>query len=157
MKAFSTVIKYISVITFMLVLALTFIAVCCRYILNNSIIWAEEVIRYSSIWVFFLTMCESTRVGGHLALDIVPGAVHGKAKSVLNILIEIISLVFDIVLIRYGAELAVINMSQSSPALHIPYGCIYAAIPVGAALMGIFGIQRILKFAKELKEGGASV
>lgn len=48
-------------------------------------------------------------------------------------------------------------MSQSSPALHIPYGCIYAAIPVGAALMGIFGIQRILKFAKELKEGGASV
>lgn len=157
MKLLRTAIKYISVIAFMLVLALTFIAVCCRYILNNSIIWAEEVIRYASIWIFFLTMCESTRVGGHLALDIVPGLVHRRAKSALKILIELISLIFDVVLIRYGAELAIINMSQSSPALHIPYGCIYAAIPVGAILMGIFGIRRIIEFVKEFKEGGENV
>lgn len=153
MKAIRTLIKYTSVLAFMFVLALAFCAVFFRYVLNNSIVWAEEIIRYVCIWVFFLTMCESTRNGAHLALDILPGAVHGRGKAVLSIVIEAVSLAFDAVLIWYGFQLAVVNLAQKSPALHIPYGWVYLAIPVGAALMALFGLQRMVRAAREVKEG----
>lgn len=155
MKMLTNLIKNVSVILFMIVLALATAAVFFRYVLNNSIVWAEEIIRYLCIWVFFLTMCESTRTGAHLALDLIPGFLTGKAKAVLNIAIEAVSGIFDGVLIYYGLQLALINMTQKSPALMIPYGYVYLAIPVGAALMLVFGIARITDCLKELMGKGA--
>lgn len=153
MKVLTQILKNVSVILFMAVLALAAAAVFFRYVLNDSIVWAEEVIRYLCIWVFCLTMCESTRTGTHLALDLIPGLLSGRPKSLLNAAVEIVSGAFDIVLIIYGIRLVFINMAQRSPALRIPYGCVYLAIPAGAALMLAFGIGRILGFVRELTGG----
>ena len=150
MKAFRTGIKNLAVVLFMVVLGIAFIAVICRYVLNSSLTWAEEAIRYICMWVFFLTMFESTRTGSHLALDLIPGFLHGKPKAALNIFIELVNIIFDGILIYYGTNLTIVNMMQKSPAMHIPYGYIYMAIPMGSALMAIFSIQRIINFAKEL-------
>lgn len=152
MKSLRSTIKYISVIGFMCVLALACAAVVFRYVLNNSIVWAEEIIRYLCIWIFFLTMFESTRCGSHLALDLLPAKLHGKPKAILDIVIEVFSIIFDCVIIRYGTQLAIVNMGQRSPALHIPYGLIYIAIPVGALLMGVFSAGRIAGCVKSIKE-----
>ncbi len=150
MKVLREIIKNVSVILFMGVLVIAFAAVVFRYVFNNSIVWAEEAIRYISIWIFFLTMFEATRTGSHIALDLIPGMLKGKAKIWLNILIEGINIVFDVVLVYYGWKLTLVNMAQRSAALRIPYGYVYAAIPVGAALMGVFSVLRIVRFGKQL-------
>lgn len=133
---------------FCLILLLLGAAVFSRYALNNSIIWAEEVIRFAFIWMFFLAMGEVSRTGTHLALDLVPGMLKGRPRKILDVFIELANMAFLAVLIWYTWKVVKINMAQRSPALLIPYGYIYLAIPVGSAIMMLFNIQRIAGILK---------
>ena len=128
---------------FAVILLLTFAGVFFRYILNNSIIWAEEVVRYAFIWMFFLCMPEATRTGAHICLDYVPTHMHGNLKTILNVLIEVINDTFLVIVVYYGMKITIVNMAQESPALQIPYGYIYIALPIGGSLMIIFSLYRI--------------
>lgn len=125
------------------ILVLLGFAVFSRYVLNDSITWAEEVIRFAFIWMFFLAMGEVSRTGTHLALDLVPSLIHGAPKKILSVFIELANIAFLSVLAYYTWRVAMINMTQKSPALLIPYGYIYMAIPVGSVIMSLFGLQRI--------------
>jgi TRAP-type C4-dicarboxylate transport system permease small subunit len=128
---------------FIVILAILGASVVARYALNDSIVWAEELMRFLFIWMFFLSMAEVSRNGAHLALDLFPSLLPPKPRRVVNILIEIISIAFLAVLCWYAVQVAVYNMRQNSPALLIPYGYIYFAIPVGCVLMILFSCQRI--------------
>ena len=143
MSALGKFLKNIGTALFIIILILTFASVFFRYILNDSIVWAEEVIRYTFIWMFFLCMPEATRIGAHITLDIFPSRLKGKNKTIVNILIEIINIAFLAIVVFYGMKITIVNMAQSSAALRIPYGFVYLAIPVGGSLMLFFTVYRI--------------
>lgn len=157
MRVLQQTLKHISAFLFAAILLLAFASVFCRYVLNNSIVWSEEVIRYAFIWMFFLSMPEVTRSGSHIALDLLPEHLHGKQRKLLDLAIEVINNVFLVVIIYYGVKITSVNMAQSSPALRIPYGTIYAAIPAGGLLMLLFSVQRMIGLVKSKpeQEGGA--
>ena len=146
--------KNIATALFFLILILTFASVFFRYILNDSIIWAEEVIRYTFIWMFFLCMPEATRTGAHIALDLFPARLKGKPKTIVNTLIEILNITFLAMIVFYGMKITMINMSQSSAALRIPYGCVYLALPVGGALMLFFSVYRMVRILRNKEVEG---
>lgn len=144
LEALQGILRRVCAVSFAVMIILVGISVICRYILNNSIVWVEEVIRFSFIWIFFLSMPEVTRFGTHVSLDLLPQTLlHGRPRKILLIAIEIICDVFFIFLIYYGVVIAKINMAQVSPALGIPYGLIYFAIPVGSLLMLLNSVPRI--------------
>ena len=143
MKYLSKFLLNIASAIFVFVVLLACWSVVRRYVFNNSIVWAEEIIRYSFIWLIFLALPEATRTGAHVALDIVSGHVHGRFKIILEIAIELICAAFDIVIIYYGIKIARINMAQATPSLRFPYGYVYAALPVGAFFMLLFSLRRI--------------
>ena len=130
---------------FAVILLLTFAGVFFRYILNDSIIWAEEVIRYAFIWMFFLCMPEATRTGAHICLDYFPTHVYGKLKVILNVFIEAVNNAFLVIVVYFGMKITILNMAQSSPALEIPYGYVYIALPIGGSLMILFSLYRIYR------------
>lgn len=139
---------HVSALLFAIALGIAFIAVIFRYVFNNSLYWSEEIVRYLFIWMFFIAVGESSRVGSHVALDLLTTRLKGTVKKVWNVGIELLSLLFVGVLTYYGVKLAMINMSQYSPALRIPYGFVYAAIPFGGMMMGIFHVIRIVDLVR---------
>ena len=143
MQVLRACIYHISAGLFCGILTLLGVSVFCRYVLNDSVIWSEEIIRFAFIWMFFLSMGEVSRTGSHLALDLIPNLLKGNAKKILCVLIEVANIIFFCILIYYSWKVAQANMAQKSPALLIPYGMIYMAIPTGGALMTIFSLQRI--------------
>jgi len=85
----------------------TFLQVIFRYLFNHPLFWSEELSRYCFVWIVF--------VGG----------------IVINILI----ISFLVIVIKQSIVVVIVNMSQYSPAIRIPMGLIYLAIPVGLSLM----------------------
>jgi len=142
-KHLAKFLTHIGSFIFAVILLLASVSVFFRYILNDSIVWAEEVMRYAFIWMFFLCTPEATRTGMHICLDVLPSNLHGKARDYLYVLIEIINDLFLVIVVYFGIKISLINMAQASPALEIPYGCIYFALPTGSVLMLIFSIHRI--------------
>lgn len=84
--------KVIVCITFILMLALLFIQVLCRYVFNLPLAWAEEAVRYVYIAVSFLGAAIAAREGTHIKIDILPTVLKHRIKDP-NRLTEVINLI----------------------------------------------------------------
>ncbi len=133
------------VIAMMAVMAtLVFMNVVCRYILNFSIIWAEELSQYLMVWVTFLAAGLALRQGRHVAIEMLQDRLPSKARRMTRHLIALLLIVFLGTLTILGLQFVRFAWDQESPVMNIPLGIPYLAVPVGALLLliHIFFIYR---------------
>jgi TRAP-type C4-dicarboxylate transport system permease small subunit len=114
---------------------IVFTNVSLRYLTNYSIPWAEEVARYLMIWMTFLGAGLTLRYGGHVAITNLMDALSPRGQRLLRAVIVVGLLAFFVVMIWVGYNYAMRMRFQLTPATRIPFSYIYAAIPVGFALM----------------------
>lgn len=115
--------------------ALSFAQVFCRFILNDSLVWSEELCRYLFVWMVFLGAGVGVLYRKHITIDIVPNLVTGPARKYYLLALDLLVIAFTVYLIRYGYVFAEKAMRQRSPAMQIPLGYVYAGILVGGAVM----------------------
>jgi TRAP-type C4-dicarboxylate transport system permease small subunit len=109
--------------------------VISRYVFSHSFTWVEEVSRYLMIWAAFVGSGLALRVGGHIAIDTLPGALAPAAARWLRAAIVGIVGASLLVLTWLGIEYARFGWEQETPVLGWSFGQVYLAIPVGAVLM----------------------
>jgi TRAP-type C4-dicarboxylate transport system permease small subunit len=114
---------------------IVFINVALRYLTNYSIPWAEEVARYMMVWMTFLGAGLTLRYGGHVAITNLMETLSPHVQRILRAVIAASLLAFFAVMIWVGYNYAMRMRFQLTPATRIPFSYIYAAIPVGFALM----------------------
>jgi len=116
----------------------------CRFIWKIPLIWSEELLRYLFIWTSFLGASLALKYGEHIGLEFFKSSLPEKSKQILILINESLILIFLAVIIKEGVHLSIFNLSQLSPAMRIPMGCIYLAIPFGALLMVIECLNSIV-------------
>ncbi len=115
----------------------TFAQVFFRFVIVHSLPWSEEFSRYSLVWASFLGASIALKRGLHIGVEAFIGKLpEGKRRSIYLITLVLLLLFLFTVMVK-GFQLAQFNMKQSSPAMRIPMGFPYLAIPVGALLMMI--------------------
>jgi TRAP-type C4-dicarboxylate transport system permease small subunit len=119
-------------------LGLGFVAVCLRYLFAGeyALFWAEEVIRYGFIWIFWLVSPLIVRQGVAFGVDLLdpymsPG-IQRAVRLIGNLGVALLLLVYA----WQGLVMARMNWTQLSTALEIRMTWVYLAIPVGA--LGMF-------------------
>jgi len=127
-----------------LLLILSLLQVFFRYILNFSISWTEELSRYIFIWMVFLSGFFTVQEKLNIRLDIIINLFTSSHRKWLNICIDIFTAMFLLSIFIFGVKYSIFSMEQRTPALNIPKGYIYMALPIGSLLMFI-SIIRILK------------
>ncbi len=118
---------------------LLFVNVVLRYVFSSSPTWAEEVIRYTMIWITFIGGSVCVRNYLHVGIDIFVVNAPSTVKKTLTVLSELASSLFCFIITYYGYEntMLVIDTSQKSPALYMPMWIVYIAMPLGTFLMAI--------------------
>ncbi|TWT06564.1 TRAP transporter small permease [Planococcus sp. CPCC 101016] len=113
-----------------------FVNIILRYFFSANTSWAEEFIRYAMIWIAFIGSSICFRRGIHVGIDLLINYFSSKGSSLLQIYINLISLIFMFFLIKYGIDLVMFSMNsgQITPSLEIKTFWIYLAIPLGALL-----------------------
>lgn len=118
-------------ITMALIVALQ---VFCRYILNHSLFWSEELARYLLVWLTFLGATAAYYHRIHPGIDILTQRLNQKMQKLCRILVHLISLVLFFVMIYHGAQFAYFVRAQISPALALPKWIIFIIIPVSGTI-----------------------
>ncbi|MFB3818100.1 MAG: TRAP transporter small permease [Candidatus Methylomirabilales bacterium] len=116
---------------------LVFINVVCRYALNFSIIWAEEISQYLMIWIAFLGAGLALREGRHVALEMLQDRLPARVSRGLRTAIAALILVFLGTVTVLGFQFAAFVWSQETPVLNISLGIPSLAIPVGTLLFAV--------------------
>ncbi|MCH7415093.1 TRAP transporter small permease [Belliella sp. R4-6] len=125
--------------------------VLSRYIFQNPSSFTDELSRYMLIWLGMLGAAYVAGQNQHLAIDIVLRKLEGKAKMKLQILINVLIMVFAITaMILGGSNLVYITymLGQKSATLQIPLAYIYGIIPASGILVVYYQIAAIFHLIK---------
>ncbi|HOU32157.1 MAG TPA: TRAP transporter small permease subunit [Synergistaceae bacterium] len=113
------------------------LGIVCRYVFRISLVWTEEVARYSLVWLALLGAgCAAAR-GDHMALDfLVP-----RLPRAPRLVVEVLRLAFVLAVLLALAVLGWKNLAGTwevkTMALGVPKAALLLALPVGMLLLGL--------------------
>lgn len=75
-----------------------------RYFLNNPIKWTDEVVTSLFIWTVFMGSAYAHRKHAHLGVDIVINLIHGKARNIIELVMDILQILILVLLTYISAQ-----------------------------------------------------
>lgn len=141
---------------FLLIFLVTVVyQIVCRY-MGIAAMWTEDVSMYSFIWAVFMGAAAMVHSNAHFAFtSLMDGMKTEKKKIILQIVIDIIVLVFCIYMVNYGYAAA--KQFWNFRWINIPAmkrGPTWLCIPICGATSAIYLIYRIFNKLGQLFKGG---
>ena len=128
---------FISIVSMIILIALTFAGVVMRYVFNDPFKWGEEVQLSLFVWVIYFGGCAAFRYKGHIAVEILLDLFPKRMQNIASVIIYIIS--FCVLLYLFvNSCLYVIqqyNNQRITEILKLKRAYIFLALPVGTFLM----------------------
>ncbi len=109
--------------------------VISRYVFNAPLIWSEELSRYLFIWLAFLGAWQAWILREHLGIDMLPEIIPARMIRPLQLLIEVLVLIFAVASMYLGQKILQVSMRQPSAVLRLPMVWVYASYYVGMTLI----------------------
>jgi TRAP-type C4-dicarboxylate transport system permease small subunit len=152
LKKIATVLEKLIIAFDIVAMAALVLLICAqvvsRYIFNSSLTWSEELSKYITCYIIFLTTGYALGTKQHVNIDIVMNLFPPKAKFLLNRCFILPYMFFSYICIRHGysfVKLGVNCTGSALPWLHLDW--VYFSIPLSGALMMFYSL--LLLFERE--------
>lgn len=115
-----------------------------RFVLGDPLSWSEELARYAFVWITFLGAAVAYRHGGHIVVETVVVLLPRRLQAILAWLVDALMVLALVVLLVQGLNIVEVNSNVESTMLEIPMSWVYASVPVSAAIMLAYQVERTL-------------
>ncbi len=156
-RGLAVVEKWIIVVALAVGVALTAVNVVCRYIFKADVnfSWSEEIVVAILVLAYMVgaALCAGEE-GGLINMMIFTGKMSRRAQLIIEIVTNICLIAFGVIIFISGWDRCATKIAsgQVTTALAVPDWIYNAFIPLGAFLMVIHTVERILDGIAELKE-----
>ena len=156
-RGLAVVEKWIIVVALAVGVALTAVNVVCRYIFKADVnfSWSEEIVVAILVMAYMVgaALCAGEE-GGLINMTIFTGKMSRRAQLIIEIVTNICLIAFGVIIFISGWDRCATKIAsgQVTTALAVPDWIYNAFIPLGAFLMVIHTVERILDGIAELKE-----
>lgn len=130
--------------------------IICRFFLNSALSWAEEICRYSFVYMGCLSLGYCIRTKKMLKIDVLVSHFPQKVQTVLDLVTKIVGLFFYLSLFTASITYVATNRAHgmTSAGLGIPMWTVYLAVLLGFFLASLRQIQDIVFFIKDITKKG---
>lgn len=126
---------------------LVLLQVFFRYVLNESLFWAEELVRGLLVWGVMVSSALVAGSRGHIRVEVLELMLPPRGKRVVMWIADALTISFSILLFWAAVELMSRTWMQQSPLLGIPKWSVYMALAAGA---GIEALLTLLTWKHQL-------
>lgn len=122
-----------------------------RYVMGDPSSFTDELSRYMMVWLGLAGAAYVSGKNGHLAIDILPGKLHGRKLLALQLFIHLMVIFFGLVIMIWGGgNLVYITqiLQQKSATLQIPLSWIYGIVPVSGVLVVFYHTFHMVQLIK---------
>lgn len=127
-----------------------FAQVFVRYVLNDSLQWAEPASVMIMAWFIFLGAAVGVREGYHLSFDVLLFVLPARATPWLHTVSDVVVAAFGFGMTYFGSQLSLRAASDQMPGLGISRGFEFVPLMIGGVLLVLFSIERIFRRAAGL-------
>ncbi len=144
-ERFSVIARNSAGLLLMAMTAIVLVQIVFRYVLNDSLIWTEEVSKTMMVWAAFLVAPWAYRNGANVNIQIftdeLPATLRRLLRAVLNALVIWIIVVFWL----HSFGMVERGFSIRTASLPIPIGWFFSIVPLAFAGMLLVGIELLLR------------
>lgn len=133
--------------------------VVTRYILKHPSNWTEELATFLMIWVGLLGAAVALHRRAHLGIDYFVGRLKPHSAAAVEAIVYLLILLFSVAVFIVGGLRMVIvtfRFGQLTPALRIPMGFVYLAVPTSGLFFALYSLEFLLAAVKKLGSAGDS-
>ena len=124
-----------------------------RFAFHQPISWANELSRYSYIYIVLLGTAVSYREEGHAKIVFVRDAMSPKIKILFDIIHFAVIIFLSIILIFYGIKHVITMWPVHGAVLtSLSMGIVYLCVPFSSFALLIFAILKFFKIKFRTKE-----
>lgn len=124
--------------------ALGVASVFFRFVVESSLAFPDEMLRYLFVWMVALGSAVVYRHNMHAAIGIVVNVLPDMWRKSVLIFATLANMTFFAVILVKGYALTMRALPQISPALEVSMAAVYAALPVGMAFMLLYSIELVI-------------
>ncbi len=133
------------VILFSVILVTILVAVFFRYVVNHSLFWSDEVVRYLFVWFTLLGAALVLRDRRHIRVEFFVEHMPEGLRRVMEGAGLALILAFNVFLVVAGFLWVHQTSGTYTPALGLPLNWIfYAALPLTAILCCYYAVRRLM-------------
>lgn len=164
-RAYIRAIRFLAGVSMGLIVGIMIVQVFARYVLGDSLIWAEELCRYLLVWQTFLVLGLAYSQGEFVALDFLPARLPPRGQWILRTVMAVPILIFLLLMAWYGYDFASRFDNQTIPALDFIWTAlsgqalglsiryVYVSVTVGLLLMAVHVVaDLVMTFRTEFLE-----
>lgn len=146
-------VEWFSIALVIVMVLLVLWQVIARYLLNSPSSFSEALTRYLFVWLVLITSTYAFGSREHMYISALNDRLCGKTRTVVNILIEVLTILFAACVMVFGGSIITrMQMVSLDSSLHIPMGVVYAVIPVCGVITVFYCICNILEELEKAKE-----
>ena len=127
-----------------------FLQVVMRFLGRAGIDGLDEVPRFLFIWLVMIGAAAAMQRGEHTVLDYFVNLLAPRARAAVHALTTAAGIGLFLYLIKLSFVLVPNAQLQSSAGLSLSLGWVFAAVPVGAALIVLPMFRKLLQSLREL-------
>jgi len=131
LNAVNRLIVYIITVLFGAMSIASLLQVIFRYVLKHPLPWSEELARFLFVWVVFLGSAVAVKEKAHVGLEYFVDLLKVSQRRIIYALAYILCMFMSLSVAKYGFTVVKSTLAQLSPAMQVPMGLVYLAIPLG--------------------------
>src|SRR5262245_15818646 len=124
--------------------------VILRFLGRTGIDGLDEVPRYLFVWLVMIGAAAAMYRGQHTVLDYFINLLGPRLRAAIVVLTNAVGIFLFVCLIKLSLVLVPNAQFQTSAGLGLPLGYVYAAVPVGAALIILPMLRNVVVAVRSL-------
>lgn len=156
-QGFAWIGKHLSLSLMAVMTVIILLQVFYRYVLNAPLSWTEEAARFMMVWMTFLIAPIAYRQGWNVAIDMFSAMLKGRARYVLQLVIDLLVMLIIIMFLKILLEkqgIVARGWGRSASSFEMTMFWVYLAMPVGVGAMVLVGLELILDGVRHILDPG---
>jgi TRAP-type C4-dicarboxylate transport system permease small subunit len=132
--------------------------VITRFIIGNPSDWTEELATNLMIWVGLLGAAVALNHKEHLGIDYFVGKLAPQKRLFTEAFVYLTVSLFSILVMFFGGlRLVTVTfmLGQVSPAMKLPMGYVYLAVPVAGIFLTIYAVEFLIEILVKIKNSSS--
>ena len=129
-----------------------------RWILHDPIVWSEELIQLTYVWICYLGWTIAERKDSHIRITAVSNMLPTGVQKYLQIFNHILCIVFSVLIVYFGIQLVGAGLKRTAVSFPLNYAVVYVMGPICNGIIILYElaglIECIVKGPRDYREKG---
>ncbi|MDO4632648.1 MAG: TRAP transporter small permease [Eubacteriales bacterium] len=139
------VIDVMSVVLLLFIFILGLAQVIWRWILNDPIVWSEELIQLTYVWICYLGWTIAERKDSHIRITAIHNMLPKSAQKWVQLFCHVLTIVFSVLMVYYGIKLVGAGAKRTAVSLKLNYAIVYLMGPITNFIIIFYEIAAMIE------------